>query len=376
VDQRASGAGSPRGISRAHPLPLILLVSLLPPQSAFAQREPGKLELRELEQRVSADSNNAAAHLELGRALLEKKRIDEAERHFRQAVAIAPGLAEGYLGLSAIPHARADKYWKKREKESGRESVAAAWQEAYKFYRLAFLLDPLVDPGLTPRMEERVTVRTDDGITYVWWMLPLSKAMNAFKAGKFADAMKRCEKLMKDAHSPNGDGLPYDVVWLHGLSAAHLDDFNVAATDFTVLTTRALRDAEFLAGAISPLVANDYRYLAALMHLYTGQRDLAVQLLQEVLTTDPSLYMAHSQLARIHERAGRLDEAVLERQRAVDANPENSDLVVDLGLTLLRDAKFEDATRAFEQAVRLNPRDPHASRQLGLARQRRESSGP
>jgi Tfp pilus assembly protein PilF len=344
---------------------LLIVSSLLQAHPLAAQDQPKKLSLQELEQRVNADSNDALAHLELGQALLDKRRFDRAEREFRVAVAIAPDLAEAYLGLAALPHVRGDSYWRKREKQSGLESVQAAWQEAGKFYRLAFLLDPLVDPRLAPRIEERATLEVDGTSQFVWWMLPLTKAMNAFKAGKFKEAKERCEKLLQDAKSPEGEGLPYDVLWFHGLAAAHLDNFQTAATDFTLLTTRALRDAELVPDA-SPLLANDYRYMNALMLLYTGQRDLAVQLLQEALTQDPSLYMAHSQLATIHERSGRLDQAVLERQLAVDANPENGSLLVDLGLTLQRHGKLEEASRAFEQAAVLNPRDPRASYQLGM----------
>ena len=348
------------------PNPLRLLVSfLLLAQPVAAEQQSNKLSLHQLEEGVKADSNDALAHLELGRALLEKRRFDDAERQLRLAVSIAPDMAEAYLGLAALPHGRGDNYWKKREKQSGPESVQAAWQEAAKFYRLAFLLDPLVDPRLAPRIEERVTLQVEGTNRFVWWMLPLTKAMNAFKAGKFKEAKDRCEKLLADAKSPEGEGLPYDVLWFHGLAAAHLDNFQTAATSFTVLTTRALRDRELSPG-VSPLLANDYRYMNALMLLYTGQRDLAVQLLQEALTHDPSLYMAHSQLATIHERSGRLGEAIVERQLAVDASPENGTLQVDLGVTLQRHGKIEEAARAFEEAAALNPRDPKAPYQLGM----------
>ena len=159
----------------AHLLAGIISVALTaecrPLAAQSSNRPPG---LEEMQKRVAMDSNDAALHL--GRLLLEKNRHDEAERHFRQAVAIAPGRAEAYLGLSAVPYVRGDNYWKQREKEQGREVVAKAWAESNKFQRLAFLIDPLVDPGFLPRVEERVTLRVD-GMNYrVWWMLPLTKA--------------------------------------------------------------------------------------------------------------------------------------------------------------------------------------------------------
>jgi tetratricopeptide (TPR) repeat protein len=342
---------------------LLLAGCLLLGHSAAAQGNRPSRSLQDLEHVVRVDSNDATIHLEYGRALLDKHRWDEAERELRQAIAIAPNLAEAYLALAGLPEARGESYWKKKEKEAGRETVMGAWQEAAKFSRLAFLLDPLVDPALLSHVDERVTLRIDGQNQFVWWVYPLSKAFNAFKAGKFAEVKDRCEKLIQQGRSPDGDGLPYDILWLHGLASAHLDDFNVAATDFTVLLTRGTRDQRNAPPGAAPLEVNDFRYLTAMMLFYTGAGDVAAQLLQEALTEDPSLYMAHSRLADLDERGGRLPEAALERQRAVDSNPDNADLLVDLGLTLKRMGKVEDAAKAFEEAERLNPRDPRPSYQ-------------
>ncbi len=313
--------------------------------------------LAELERRAAADSNDASAQILLGRALLEKGRHDEAEQRFRAAVRLAPASAEAYLGLAAVPNARGENYWKRREKEAGRESVVAAWSEAERFYRLAFLLDPLVDPALMPRVEERV-IFTPDGL--IWWSLPMAKAINVFRTGKYAEAKGKLEKLLKDRSAgPDGAGLPDAALWFHALASAQLRDYQAAATDFTLLLTRATYQAEQQT-VEAPLLANDYRYMAAMMLDFAGQADVASLLLREALGTDPSLYMAHSQLARLHEDAERWEEAVIERQRAVDANPENGSLLVDLGLTFSRAGKLDSSLDAFTQAAAMNPRDPNA----------------
>jgi Tfp pilus assembly protein PilF len=346
---------------------IVALVIAIESPPVMAQRDDRPPTLAELERRATVDSNDAAMHVQLGRALLESRRYDEAERHFRLAILIAPGRAEAYLGLAAVPSARGEEYWKRREKQDGRSSVASVWLEADKFHRLAFLLDPLVDPGLLPRIEERVTLRVD-GVNYrVWWMLPLTKAMNAFRAGKYEEAKRRCAKLVEESHQgPEGNAFPNQVLWVHALSAAHLDDFNVAATDFTVLMNRATRQAQSSPVETMPLLTNDFRYMAAMMHSFTGQREVASLLLREALTVDPSLYMAHTQLAAMLEQTGAWDEAVLERQRAVDANPENGELLIDLGLTLARAGRMEPALAAFDQGGELNPRDPRAPYHAGV----------
>jgi tetratricopeptide (TPR) repeat protein len=327
---------------------------------AMAQKKPkSTAAIDSLERRASADSNDAAVLFQLGRALLEQGRHDEAERRFRQAVQVAPGYAEAYLALAAVPQSRGDEYWKQREKRDGQGRVESTWLEAAKFYRLAFLLDPLVDPGLIPRADERVTLSVD-GMNYrVWWVFPLAKAINAFRAGKYEDAERRCDKLVEESEGGlEGTDLPGAVLWFHALSAAHLDDFNQAATDFTILMNRAVREAQSTPLQAMPLLTNDYRYMAAIMHYSIGHGQIASLLFREALTVDPSLYMAHSDLARMLEEAGAWNEAVLERQRAVDVNPENSELLTDLGVTLTRAGKPEAALAAFDQGAQMNPRDP------------------
>jgi tetratricopeptide (TPR) repeat protein len=320
----------------------------------------------ELERRVAADSNDPALQVQFGRALLEKGRHDDAERRFREAVRISPGLAEAYLGLSAVPYARDERYWKRREKEQGRESVLSAWNEADNFSRLAFLLDPLVNPGLMPRAVERVTLDVDGMRLRVWWVYPLTKAINDFRRQKFKDAKRRLEKLLEDpASGEDGAGLPYDALWLHGLATAHLSDFQQAAANFTLLMNRAAEDAQSMP-ELNPMAANDYRYFTAAMMLRAGQYDLASLLFRQALENDPSLFMAHSQLARIHEHTGRWDEAIAERQRAMGANPDNSDLILDLGFTLLLAGKPEEALEVFRQAEKANLRDHRAPYQVGL----------
>jgi tetratricopeptide (TPR) repeat protein len=335
--------------------------------AAGAQATASKpLSLSELERRVAADSNDPVLQVQFGRALLEKRRHDDAERRFREAIRVSPGFAEAYLGLSAVPYARDERYWKRREKEQGRESVLAAWNEADRVSRLAFLLDPLVNPGLMPRAVERVTLNVDGMRVRVWWVYPLTKAINDFRRQKFEDAKRRLEKLLDDpASGEDGAGLPYDALWLHGLANAHLNDFPRAASSFTLLMNRAAEDAQNMP-ELNPMAANDYRYFTAAMMSRAGQYDLASILFRQALENDPSLFMAHSELARIHEHAGRWDEATAERQRAMNANPDNGDLILDLGFTLLRAGMPEEAFEIFQQAEKANPRDPRAPYQLGL----------
>lgn len=106
--------------------------------------------------------------------------------------------------------------------------------------------------------------------------------------------------------------------------------------------------------------------MVATMNYFAGRFATARQLFQQSLELDLSLFMAHSRLAEILEREGRWDEAVLERRRAADGNPDLGSLLVDLGATLTRAGRAEEAADAFDQAALLNPRYAEAFYQAGV----------
>jgi len=57
----------------------------------------------------------------------------------------------------------------------------------------------------------------------------------------------------------------------------------------------------------------------------------AIDLYREVLTNDHCLYMAHVRLAEIYETAQMLPQAINSRRNAVNANPDDESLLLDLG---------------------------------------------
>jgi predicted Zn-dependent protease len=71
--------------------------------------------------------------------------------------------------------------------------------------------------------------------------------------------------------------------------------------------------------------------------------------------------MAHVQMANIYESQRRYAEAIEERKRAVDANPDDPSLVMDLGVTLGKSGKFAEGEEVLKKAAEANPRDPRVS---------------
>jgi Flp pilus assembly protein TadD len=79
--------------------------------------------------------------------------------------------------------------------------------------------------------------------------------------------------------------------------------------------------------------------------------------------------MAHVHLADLYEQYQMWNEAIAERHRAVEANPEDAALERDLGTTLAHAGRAAEAEAVLRQAMDANPRDPGAPYTLGVIEQ-------
>ena len=98
-----------------------------------------------------------------------------------------------------------------------------------------------------------------------------------------------------------------------------------------------------------------------------GHFDNAVTGFKQSLENDLSLYVAHVQLARMYEASEMWEEAIAERRRALDANPEDPVLMIELAATLLRRDSAAEAVTLLDHSSRLNPRDPRPPYLKGYA---------
>ena len=329
--------------------------------------KPAAQPIAALEAQARTDSNDATTHYELAMGYWRLKRWDDADRVLRQAVALAPQYAEAYLALSALPFVRGEKYWKQVEKEGGKDAVVAGLLAGERYYRRAFLLNPMVDLGILGHVDETSYVQTGAFIVKVWWLGPLSKGINQLTDGNYQRAHELLASLVADKRAgDHGANLPDRVLWYHGLAAAHLARYDEAVEDFAILTGRAVADAQAESVGAVPLRANDYRYALATMLFLAGRYHEAAPTFRRALEFDIALYPAHVQLARIAEAQKDWDEAVRERRAAIDANPEDPGLVTDLGVTLFRAGKLEEAAEAFSQAMIAAPRDARVPYLAGI----------
>ena len=336
-------------------LSAVLALFLTVPAAAQSVRVTESLET--LQQRARADSNDAAAHYNLAMGYWSKKKYDEAEGSLRSAVRLEPQFAEAHLALAIVRNWDED-FWRRLRREGGDSLVDRHSRDQDRSYRTAFLLNPLVDLKIL-------------GAT---WRLGLlhnhfRDGLENLVEGRYQPAFDHFERDMKDELERGPlDSVPEGLLWLHGLAAAHIERFDIAATGIQHLYDRvSQRVANDSADDDVPLIANDYRYLLAVLKHRMGKTDEALRLYQQVLENDLGNFMAHVQIARIYEGVQQWDMAITERRRAIDTNPDDASLLLDLGITLGRAGQFDQALEALEQSREMNPRDVRTLFWIGTA---------
>lgn len=323
----------------------LVVGSLSLPAALAAQKVEVKERLEELEVLARRDSNDAAAQYNVAMGYMSKKRWGDAEQSLRNALAIEPRFAEAQLALY-VAHLQNDDYWRGVRKQKGDSARKAASEAADRMFTRAFLIDPFVD------------VRIMASLWRVWGTSRWAKGFDAFLEGRYEKAVEQFDIYIADVTRDDPrDSVGTGVLWMHALAAARLQRYAQAEEDVeALLRVTSLRVNPDSVDDV-PLRANEYRYMLAAIKDRAGQPDQAVKLYQEVLEHDVSNYMAHVQLARIHEARRDWPRAIAERRRAVETNPEDASLLTDLAVALGKSGDFKEAAETLLEAERQNPRD-------------------
>lgn len=329
----------------------VVLGLALPVTTVAAQKVTVEEKLEDLQAAALKDSNDAAAHYNLAMGYWSKKRYAEAESSLRTAVKIDPQFAGAYLALGVVRNWDDDFMGKITRSDT---SLKRYFRETNGYYRKAFMLDPMVDIKIL-------------GSSYRWYGTSrFTKAFKDLVEGRYDKAYETLGKEVDFWGGKGGvDAAPPVVLWLRGLSAAHTQHYDVASSDLETLM-RKVQAAADTANDV-PLINNEFRYMLAAVRQASGQSDQAITLYQQVAETDIGHYMAHVQLARIYESRKDYPHAVRERQSAIDANPDDPSLLLDLGVTLGKAGMMPQAETRFRAAYEANPRDVRPLFWLGMA---------
>jgi tetratricopeptide (TPR) repeat protein len=352
-------------------LPLAALVlGAAAPMPARAQSASLLVPLPQLEAAAQRDSADPLAHYDVALGYWMSKRYDDAERELRRAIAIEPKTAAAYLALAYIPYARREKLWDEERKGKVPPALTAAVEESDRNYRRAFLIDPLVDLKiyglmLPPWYTVANTRRQADAYA------DMTRGFVLFWDGRYDQAFEWFDRIAKLTGEKKLLKEYPGYVWYHGIAAAHSAHYDAASADFHALLGKyAAAEKTDTIQHFTQLRANEYRYILATVLQTAGRQDSAVALYQEALASDLGLYAAHSQLANIYETNKDWPAAVLERQRALETNPEDPSLAYDLGATLVYARRYQEAIAPLQQAAAANPSNARIPYMLGMAQLR------
>jgi tetratricopeptide (TPR) repeat protein len=320
-----------------------------------------------LERRLGADSNDAVRHYDLALGYWSQQRYPEAERQLRAALDLEPRFPAAMLALSYIPFACRPTL--AADVESGRLSPAwsARLNEARYLRRRAFLFDPLVDLTIigaaAPPMDLSHLYESRQGRRF----LPLAAGIRMLYTGHYQEAYDSLQLWATRAvEEQDSVRIPGPVLWFRGLAAGHLKRYDLAIRDLTLLLYRAERKEADSVSVIPFSAANEFRYLLAELQRRAGHMDQALQLYLTAAQENLGLVPAHIQLARIYEGRREWDSAIKERQRAIDADPDDPDLKMELGITLFDAGRRVEAEPPLREVASSRPRNYRSRYYLGI----------
>jgi tetratricopeptide (TPR) repeat protein len=346
---------------------LIIAATGAPARAQF--RLPAKLS--DLENTARKDSNDAAAHYNLALAYWNAKRWDDVDRELRLAVTIEPQFAEGWLALSRLPYGRRLKLWEDVAARRVQEQDRPQLEEAYRYYRRAFIINPLVDLRIEAAARPAKSIYWTASELVADFYDYVFGGFDDIQSGKYESAYNRFNRLVEDRLIPSErEGLPDFVYYFRGLAAAHIERWDDAILNFGLLLNRSekAQSPDSLLYYI-PIETNQYRYMLGVLHQRAGRLPEAVQYYREAIQNDIGLYMAYARLASIAESNQNWAAAVKERRAAVNANPDDPSLLLDLGKAQTNAGDLAGAEQALQQAMEANPRDSRVPYYLGIVQQ-------
>ncbi|HVM59939.1 MAG TPA: tetratricopeptide repeat protein [Verrucomicrobiae bacterium] len=88
---------------------------------------------------------------------------------------------------------------------------------------------------------------------------------------------------------------------------------------------------------------------------------------EDTLSRNPSAWLAHNNLGNILAHEGKLDDAIVHFEQALQLKPDYAEAHGNLGNALYREGRIEEAIAHYEQALRIRPDYAEAHSNLGFA---------
>lgn len=285
----------------------------------------------------------ADPHSNLGLYLWRNGQPDEALEHYRTAVRVAPHIAENYssMGMLLVELGHYDEGMAKiREALRLKPDLAAAWVHLGAALNQAGHVDQAND-ALLRALEidpENSAGHTNLGIVRV-------------AQGRLAEGEEEFRAALRfDSRSVNAWSNLGLVLAQQGKTAEAIDAF-----------AEAVR--------VGP-DQSDVRLNFGNALYHAGRLPEAVGQYEHALDLDPDMVAAHYHLGVALTEAGRNDDAILEYEQVLRLDPNHARAHNDLGVTLVALNRLGEAIEHFEKALALDPTLADAQVNIGIARAR------
>lgn len=227
-----------------------------------------------------------------------------------------------------------------------------------------------VDMSVKPcRVLEWVTLKTDPKSDAEKKQVPAAGVIDSRVAGIPTDAKVEFEAGQLNINSNNySDAIPHleKAIGLYPryaeayqlLGVAHLQLEHVAQAESSLVKALEIEDRMPKA-----------QYLLGVLYAMTGRANLAEKPLTRFAELDPQNPDAHFELAKVDFALNKFLDAEVQARTAIKLKEPKPGVYVVLGYSLLRQKKAEDARRAFQQFLKVNPSGPAADDLKGLIAQ-------
>ena len=289
------------GLSVASAAAIVLCIALTRHQIGY-WRDSEAL----LRHALAVTANNYLAHGNLGAALEEKGRMDEAIGHYQEALRLKPGFVEAHNNLGAA-----------LSKKGQIDAAIRQYQEALR---------------LKP--------------DYVDALNNLGVALD--KKGQTEAAIRQFREALR---LKPGHALAFSNLGAALSKQGQLDE--------------AIRQYQE-AISLDPGYAQVHCDLGVALSR-KGQFDEAIRQYREALRLKPDLADAHNNLGAAFDKKGQTDEAIRQFREAIRLEPDHADAYNNLGIALQKQGQTDEAIRQLQQALRLKPDHVEAHYNLGVA---------
>jgi eukaryotic-like serine/threonine-protein kinase len=333
----------------------------------FKKNEGVNERLRWFQAAIAAAPANTAAHINLGNALRENGRWDEAIACFQKAIDLDPKFAIGYINLGiALAH-----------KGQWNEAIALyrkAVEHYPKFARGHFLLGNALEykghlDEAIAEFRKAIDLAPNDADVHV------SLGASLAKSGKMSEAITEFHKAID--FDPGSairdyrmvlalrDNVKYFQLLDHAIAKFRK---NLGPNDATLhgslgmaLERKGQWDeaiAEYhQAIALDP---NDFCScinLGSILRIHKGQLDEAIATFKKAIAMAPQSTVARFNLAWTLQQKKQWDEAIAEFQQLRVLAPRDKSVHSDLGQLFAVKKQWDEAIACFKKAAELDPKD-------------------